>query len=74
MDEYIVELDDEEAIKHMQNMIDQSVTSFMTRVAEFQHSIAQWAKSWNNFCLFHSTKNMSKYFQYSFVSTKFGSH
>ena len=45
MDEYIVELDDEEAIKHMQNMIDQSVTSFMTRVAEFQHSIAQWAKS-----------------------------
>ena len=41
----ITELDDEEAIKHMQNMIDQSVTSFMARVAEFQHSIAQWAKS-----------------------------
>ena len=41
----IKELDDEEAIKHMQNMIDQSVTSFMARVAEFQHSIAQWAKS-----------------------------
>ena len=41
----ITELDDEEAIKHMQNMIDQSVTSFMARVAEFQHSIAQWEKS-----------------------------
>ena len=42
---YILELDDEEAVKHMQNIIDQSVSSFMARVAEFQHSIAQWAKS-----------------------------
>lgn len=41
----ILELDDEEAVKHMQNIIDQSVSSFMARVAEFQHSIAQWAKS-----------------------------
>ena len=41
----ISELDDEEAVKHMQNIIDQSVSSFMARVAEFQHSIAQWAKS-----------------------------
>ena len=40
-----LELDDEEAVKHMQNVIDQSVTSFMARVAEFQHTIAQWAKS-----------------------------
>lgn len=40
-----LDLDDEEAVKHMQSIIDQSVSSFMARVSENIHSIAQWAKS-----------------------------
>ena len=31
--------------KHMQSVIDQSVSSFMARVSENIHSLAQWAKS-----------------------------
>jgi phosphatidylinositol 3-kinase len=44
-DKLKLELDDEEAVKHMQFVIDQSVSSFMARLAENMHSIAQWAKS-----------------------------
>jgi len=44
-DKLKLELDDEEAVKHMQSVIDQSVSAFMARVAENIHTIAQWLKS-----------------------------